>query len=123
MKNPFLTERLNQFMKARNIKATDIAKSVGVSRAAVSGWCNGISEPTASHVFAMEKGFGVSAEWLVTGDGEMLTSSSKKLLSQIDRAEDEVKLAIWSLLGVSKAEAKKIAQIIKLTTSITKESV
>ncbi len=48
----------------RNISQATLAKELGVARAAISFWENGVNEPKLSYLIAIAKYFGVTLDYL-----------------------------------------------------------
>lgn len=68
-----LDERLRQGMAHASVQATDLAAACGISDAAVSKWLDGQTKNLkANHAFNAAARMGINADWLSTGEGEML---------------------------------------------------
>ena len=69
-----MNQRLNQYLKARNISQAELSRLLHVSRSAVSAWFNGKAEeiPARKVIRIIEIYKDLNARWLITGDGEML---------------------------------------------------
>ena len=60
-----LGEKLKQQRIANKMTQEFVAKTIGVSRQAVSKWENGASDPSTSNLFAIANLYGISAEDLL----------------------------------------------------------
>lgn len=59
------TDRLNQAMREADLSQADLHRKSGYTRAAISKWVNGQSEP--KDILKLARILGVSPEWLQTG--------------------------------------------------------
>ena len=59
------TDRLNQAMREAGLSQADLHRKSGYTRAAISKWVNGQSEP--KDILKLARILGVSPEWLQTG--------------------------------------------------------
>lgn len=55
--------------------SSELARRANVSRTAVEKWRKGMSEPSRDNLIALANAANVSVLWIVTGQGEMLSSS------------------------------------------------
>ncbi len=60
-------ERLKSALKGRKID--EIARTTGVSSAAIYNWLAGINEPTVGKLVALASGTHVALDWLISGQG------------------------------------------------------
>lgn len=60
--------RLYQLRKERGLSQEELANEVGVSRQAVQKWESGAAQPTLDKLTALAKYFGVTLDWLVSGE-------------------------------------------------------
>ena len=81
-----LEERIFEARRDAGIKASNLARSVGVTGAAVSRWEKGqVKNLRMEHLFSIARLLDVDAEWLATGRGH-----KKRHLNQQQRdVEDE----------------------------------
>ena len=56
-----------------------IADALDLSRQAVNKWFIGTAEPSAENLLDISKKWGVSADWLQSGEGDMLPSPAESL--------------------------------------------
>lgn len=61
-------DRLYQLRKARGLSQEELANKIGVSRQAVQKWESAAAQPTLDKLTAMARYFGVSLDYLVTGE-------------------------------------------------------
>lgn len=61
-------DRINALLVNKNLTYTDLAKAVGVTRQGVQSWSSGRTEPTGKNLYKLAQYFGVTAEWLKTGE-------------------------------------------------------
>ena len=60
-----ISERIIELRKERNITQKQLAEAVNVGQSTVSGWENGLFEPTASVIRDLCSFFEVSADYLL----------------------------------------------------------
>jgi phage repressor protein C with HTH and peptisase S24 domain len=65
-------EQLKLLRRHFGISQTAIAKILGIKQTAVSAWEGGRNEPTTPTLLKIANTYGVSADWLLTGQGPML---------------------------------------------------
>ncbi len=103
MKTTF-AERLELALKALNISKTNLAITLGVSPASISGWLNGKS-PTFENLVKMSNVLNVSLCWLVAENGPMhlhgptyITAEEERLLLRFrEMPENSVDMLISML--------------------------
>lgn len=64
-------ERLDKAIAEMDLKQADFGERLGVAQSAVSRWRRGQTEITRVIALAIQLEFGISAEWLLTGRGDM----------------------------------------------------
>lgn len=70
-----ITEKLSKYLNNRGLKQKDIAERLGVTEQCVNALINGRRAFGRKSSVEWQKQFGLSASWLMTGEGEMLASS------------------------------------------------
>lgn len=115
-----LGERINLIITSRNIKQVEFADSLGVSANYINQLVNdkkvNISETLARLI---EETYGYSAEWIMTGEGEItsssaLTTAQMELLKKIQKMPDDEVIA---LLAFSKYVEDEKANIQKINSA------
>ena len=61
-------ERITELRKSKNLSQEELAEQLGVSRQSVSKWETGVSIPDTDKAVAMSRIFGVTADFLLTGE-------------------------------------------------------
>ncbi|MBF0363748.1 MAG: helix-turn-helix transcriptional regulator [Oligoflexia bacterium] len=61
-------ERIKNLMSERRISAKELSASTGISASTIAQWVNYKKEPKADAILKISKYFGVSMEWLITGE-------------------------------------------------------
>ena len=61
-------ERITELRKSKNLSQEELAEQLGVSRQSVSKWETGVSTPDTDKAVAMSRIFGVTADFLLTGE-------------------------------------------------------
>ena len=72
-----LNDRIKKLIETIGIKKIDFAKKLNVSQAFVSQLCSGASQPSDRTISDICREFGVSEEWLRTGEGEMFVPMTR----------------------------------------------
>jgi transcriptional regulator with XRE-family HTH domain len=67
-----VNQRIEQFLKARNIPQTEIAAKLNVTKQTVSNWVSGTVQIPVKHIVSLLKEYDyLNARWLLTGTGEL----------------------------------------------------
>jgi transcriptional regulator with XRE-family HTH domain len=88
-----MKERLNAILKHFKINASQFADEIGVQRASVSHVLSERNKPGFDFIQRILDTYpSISADWLITGKGEMLKSKNVKqyLFSEMEVAEEAV---------------------------------
>ncbi|WP_220751621.1 helix-turn-helix domain-containing protein [Apilactobacillus xinyiensis] len=59
---------MNKALELKNVKATDLAKHIGVDRSTISFWKNGRTKPRQDKIFTSAKFLDVDPAWLFGAD-------------------------------------------------------
>ncbi len=87
-----MRERLNEILKHFKINASQFADQIGVQRASVSHVMSGRNKPGFDFIQKIIEAYpSVSAEWLITGKGDLLKSRMQRqdLFSEMELDENE----------------------------------
>ena len=69
-----MTDRLSQILKKLNLTASQFADEIGVQRSSISHVLSGRNKPSLDFITKIILSYPeISAEWLLTGSGSMLT--------------------------------------------------
>ena len=101
-----LAQRMLSLRRARGLSQEELAEQVGVSRQAVGKWESGQSQPELDKVIALSRLFGVSCDWLLTGQAPEAAAVPREgagnydrqvliLATVIDLAAFLLALALW----------------------------
>ena len=69
-------ERITELRKSKGLSQEELAEQLGVSRQSVSKWETGVSIPDTDKAIAMSRIFGVTADFLLTGESNNSNLSS-----------------------------------------------
>ena len=69
-------ERITELRKSKGLSQEELAEQLGVSRQSVSKWETGVSTPDTDKALAMSRIFGVTADFLLTGESNNSALSS-----------------------------------------------
>ena len=107
--------RLLTAMNIRNMKAVDLAKATGLSKARISQYTNGVYEAKQQALYVLAKALNVSEAWLMGYDTDM----DKKLY---EKRSEEVQLIenIQNMYG--KAAVKMLELFVQLNELFMKIS-
>jgi len=86
-----MKERLNEILRRFKINASQFADQIGVQRASVSHVLSGRNKPGFDFIQKIIEAYpSISAEWLITGKGELFKSKVQKqdLFSEVEIEED-----------------------------------
>ena len=72
-----IKDRIKEVRKANKLSQTDFGKSLGVSRDIIANLETGRVEPTELIKKSISNEFGISLEWLETGEGQMMQDFSR----------------------------------------------
>ena len=64
-----MNERLSELRSAAKLTQNTVAKTVGVSRAAVTQWENGLTKPKGEYIHALAKLYGSTTGYILHGEG------------------------------------------------------
>lgn len=112
-----LNERISLLIKELGTTKTAFAEKLNVSQAFVSQMCSGVKQPSDRTIADICREFGVSEEWLRTGQGEMFIQISPDeeldyILGQIGAGADDTIVRIirayWNLDEKEKAAIRKL---------------
>lgn len=78
-----MNERIKELRIALRLTQEDFGKVIGVQRAAVNKWEKGINGVADSMILSICREFGVSEQWLRTGDGEMFEQTRETVLDKL----------------------------------------
>lgn len=122
--------KLLESLKDIGIKQFEVAKRLGVTEAAVSGWRTGrrnISESTLKSICReCWNGKYIDYIWLTTGEGEMFRDSDIDFYEKIDRImageNDTLKNLIKKLVDASDEDIAALQKYIDFCATLKKES-
>lgn len=87
-----MKDRLNEILRHFKINASQFADQIGVQRASVSHVLSGRNKPGFDFIQKIIAAYpAISAEWLITGKGDLLKSRMQKqdLFNEVEFEEDE----------------------------------
>ncbi len=74
-----LGERIYELRKAKGLSQEELAEQLGVSRQSVSKWETGVAIPDTENALAMSKIFGVTTDFLLTGQNNEFSADTGKV--------------------------------------------
>ena len=96
------SERFKNLMDESGLTQTEAAKLFGVSQGAIFDYREGRSEPKSWPMLRMAKYFGVSVEWLMTGDETLNNSETQLWRDRALLAEKKIEMLKSGLNGLLK---------------------
>ncbi|MEG1913284.1 MAG: helix-turn-helix transcriptional regulator, partial [Cloacibacillus sp.] len=67
----FLAEQIKLFRKTKGLSQIDLSKQTGISRTYISTIEAGRQEPSFAFIKTLSTTFGISVDWLLSGQGYM----------------------------------------------------
>lgn len=75
-----ITDRIESLLNLTHQKRADIVRSTGINESTIRGWITG-RMPSADALYQVAQFFGVTVEWLLTGNGiDLLNKKIDKLI-------------------------------------------
>ena len=100
-------DRIRALIQEKGVSQADVAKYIGVTQGAVSGWCKG-ANPLATQLLGLSVYFDRSMEFLLTGRE---SSGSEPISRHFDEATDEsLERLMLSLPGPDTQEAVDVTR-------------
>ncbi len=81
--NNFNPDIIKELRIKNNMSQKQIGENLGISNRAVSKWENGLSMPSAEHIFALSKLFGVSMDSFYTGFSSVKKKAAATAMSSV----------------------------------------
>lgn len=105
-----MVERIRSLMVAKGLSSTQFADEIEIPRAIMSHLLSGRNKPSLDVMLKIVQAFPeVSINWLLLGEGEMLTKLAKNPISAQPQATAATKVAETKPAEVNPAPAKKEA--------------
>lgn len=80
--------RLKRFLQAENIQQQDVARKLGKTKQYINLVCNGRTSVGKKLAKALQESIGVSAAWLLTGDGTMYADKADPGIETLSEPTD-----------------------------------
>lgn len=96
------TQRIDELLAEHEMRRADIVRGTGIGESTIRGWYKG-RIPSAESILLVAKYFGVTVEWLLTGENEstnknqMFTKEERKLIEIFRHLDDRDKNAILTM--------------------------
>lgn len=78
------SKRFNDLIKMNGISVKNLAENTGISKSSLYDYLAGIHSPLSRHIVILSAYFGVSANWLMGYDDEIITNDEKNIIKSID---------------------------------------
>ena len=72
-----MKDRIAQAIAHTGLTSSEFGDRIGVSQSTVSLWRSGSRNPSNQAIRSISREYGISEEWLMTGEGPMLHEKSK----------------------------------------------
>lgn len=108
-------ERIKALRKEKNLSMEDFGAVIGMGKSAVSRIENGVNGTTDQTIRSICREFGVSEQWLRTGEGEMLEQTRETVLDKLcaEYGLDERRRAvIEGFLDLTEKEQEAVLQYL-----------
>lgn len=103
-----IKDRLKLFRKDKNLTQEDVATQTAISRTYISTIEAGRQDPSFSFVKTLSKTYGLSIDWLLTGEGEMMRGKGE--------AEEVASAAVEAL-----SENRMLEKIVLMLADMSEE--
>ena len=74
-----VADRIRLIRKTLNLTQQELGKAAGVTKSAVSQWERGSTAPERNALLALLRAYGISPDWVITGQGPMRPELSEAL--------------------------------------------
>lgn len=98
-------ERLNTLMRYYDLRQSDIAEDIGISKARVCSYLKNKYEPKTSVIYALSQKYNVAEEWLLGYDAPMFKPTSD--FSDLQNA------AVKYILQMDEEKLKALYELIR----------
>lgn len=122
-----MKDRIKQIRKEHKLTQVEFGEKIGVKGNTVTGYETGIRNPTVAVILSICREFGISKEWLLTGEGEMKIEDCKdnRYLSNVgklQRADDET-IMRWvnAIAEIDPTVLKQIEEFMKKLLEIQED--
>lgn len=122
-----MNDRIEELIRALNIKKVDFAKRLNISQSFVSDMCSGKSRPSDRTITDICREFDVNEAWLRTGEGEMFVPKTRTdeitaFVGDILKGESDFQQKFISVLARMTADEWKILEkkVLELAEEIKK---
>lgn len=85
-----LGDRLRIARQKSGLRQTQVKERTNINNKTLSGYENNVSEPDMSTLTVLTELYGVSYEWLLTGEGEMTVNTTKKSSPLTEKNERDI---------------------------------
>lgn len=109
---------LNQYFKYQKLNQQRIATDIGVTQSTISNILSGKKEISALIAKKLEQCYGIRAEWLLYGNGEMLTSGEFEIPVEIKRSSIQNANDLSQALDIIKDQQTEIARLTRIIEKI-----
>lgn len=101
-------KNFEKLLMLNHCKAADVAKATGIARSTLSEWKSGLSTPNAAKLQKIAAYFGVTVDYLMTGEN---ATTASPLLDLTD--EEQLLLAAFRQLnGAGQAKALDLVKLL-----------
>ncbi|MEA0563316.1 helix-turn-helix domain-containing protein [Lysinibacillus irui] len=85
-----LGDRLRIARQKSGLRQTQVKERTNINNKTLSGYENNVSEPDMNTLTVLTELYGVSYEWLLTGEGEMTVNTTKKSSHLTEKDERDI---------------------------------
>ena len=112
-----MNKRIKKLRNHYDLLQKDFGEKLGVSKQAVSNWETGAQKIPESQILAISRFFGVSADWLRNGSGEMFPSSTTS--QRPEQSRDKIFVELIEI--ICKLDEKSLSTLKALAEQFEKE--
>ena len=118
-----VNQRIDAFLKKKNISQNEIAMKLAVTKQTVSNWVNSTVQIPLKHIVALLTEYEyLDAKWLLTGKGAMETGGVAENLPETKKQEGAIELLKEQLAGKEKIIADLHKEIGRLEGQISRRN-
>ena len=109
-----MNERLSELRSSAGLTQNAVAKAVGVSRAAVTQWENGLTKPKGEYIHALANLYGCTTGYILHGENSAIVN-----ISHVDIGQHKIPIINYVQAGcwAESAECRELDGSIKYITT------
>ena len=111
-------ERLRYWRQENNLKAAEVATKIGITESGLTRFETGKTQITIKYLSALNDIYGLSIDWLITGQGDPVPQKSgPPILDQYEQLNTENKKVVDRTIAALLLSQAKDSEAEKLSSS------